>query len=328
MNRRDAALALVALGAMPLSTRAQQTGKVARIGYLAVVPAELDKSWRTAFQQGLQELGYLEGKNIVIEWRHASGRVEKLPELAAELVRLKVDVFFVYGREATDAAMKASSTTPIIITGDPDPVGAGLVASLARPGGRITGLSDLHGDIASKRLALLKEIVPSVSRIAILFNPANPVSALQMKSIQASARTMGLTVLAWGVGGPQDIDRAFATIGRERPGGLLVVAESAVVGGINRNRIVDHAIKNRLPLIGTTRGWADAGALMAYGTNFHDLWRRAATYVDKILKGAKPGNLPIEQPTKFELVINLKSAKKLGLTIPPSLLLRADEVIQ
>ena len=328
MNRRDTLLALLALGATPLGAEAQQPGKVARIGYLAVVPAELDKSWRTAFQQGLEELGYLEGKNIVIEWRHASGRMEKLPELAAELVRLKVDVFFVYGREATDAAIKASSSTPIIITADPDPVGAGLATSLARPGGRITGLSDLHGDMTSKRLELLKEVAPSVSRVAVLFNPANIVSALQMKSIQASARTMGLTVLAWGVGGPEDIDRAFATIGRERPGGLLVVAESVVVGGINRNRIVDHAMKNRLPLIGTVRGWADAGALMAYGTNFHDLWRRAATYVDKILKGAKPGDLPIEQPTKFALVINLKSAKALSITIPQTVLLRADEVIQ
>lgn len=328
MNRRDTLLALLALGATPLGAEAQQPGKVARIGYLAAVPAELDKSWRTAFQQGLEELGYLEGKNIVIEWRHASGRMEKLPELAAELVRLKVDVFFVYGREATDAAIKASSSTPIIITADPDPVGAGLATSLARPGGRITGLSDLHGDMTSKRLELLKEVAPSVSRVAVLFNPANIVSALQMKSIQASARTMGLTVLAWGVGGPEDIDRAFATIGRERPGGLLVVAESAVVGGINRNRIVDHAMKNRLPLIGTVRGWADAGALMAYGTNFHDLWRRAATYVDKILKGAKPGDLPIEQPTKFALVINLKSAKALSITIPQTVLLRADEVIQ
>lgn len=328
MNRRDTLLALLALGATPRGAEAQQPGKVARIGYLAAVPAELDKSWRTAFQQGLEELGYLEGKNIVIEWRHASGRMEKLPELAAELVRLKVDVFFVYGREATDAAIKASSSTPIIITADPDPVGAGLATSLARPGGRITGLSDLHGDMTSKRLELLKEVAPSVSRVAVLFNPANIVSALQMKSIQASARTMGLTVLAWGVGGPEDIDRAFATIGRERPGGLLVVAESAVVGGINRNRIVDHAMKNRLPLIGTVRGWADAGALMAYGTNFHDLWRRAATYVDKILKGAKPGDLPIEQPTKFALVINLKSAKALSITIPQTVLLRADEVIQ
>lgn len=328
MNRRDTLLALLALGATPLGAEAQQPGKVARIGYLAAVPAELDKSWRTAFQQGLEELGYLEGKNIVIEWRHASGRMEKLPELAAELVRLKVDVFFVYGREATDAAIKASSSTPIIIAADPDPVGAGLATSLARPGGRITGLSDLHGDMTSKRLELLKEVVPSVSRVAVLFNPANIVSALQMKSIQASARTMGLTVLAWGVGGPEDIDRAFAMIGRERPGGLLVVAESAVVGGINRNRIVDHAMKNRLPLIGTVRGWADAGALMAYGTNFHDLWRRAATYVDKILKGAKPADLPIEQPTKFALVINLKSAKALSITIPQTVLLRADEVIQ
>jgi putative ABC transport system substrate-binding protein len=328
MNRRDTVLALLALGATPLAAEAQQAGKIARIGYLAAVPAELDKSWRAAFQQGLQELGYLEGKNIVIEWRHASGRVEKLPELAAELVRLKVDVFFVWGEEATDAAIKASSTTPIIIIAHPDPVGAGLVASLARPGGRITGLSDLHGDMTGKRLEVLKEVAPSVSRVAVLFNPANPASALQMKSIQASARAMGLTILAWGVAGSEDIDRAFARIGKERPGGVLVVAEPAVVGGINRTRIVDLAMKNRLPLIGTNRSWADLGALISYGTNFHDLWRRAATYMDKILKGVKAGNLPIEQPTKFDLVINLKTANALGITIPQTVLARGAEMIQ
>jgi putative ABC transport system substrate-binding protein len=327
MNRRDTVLALLALGVTPLAAEAQQA-RVARIGYLAAVPPEVDNRYRTAFQQGLQQLGYLEGKNIVIEWRHASGRVEKLPELAAELVRLKVDVFFVWGTEATDAAMKASSTTPIIFTADPDPVGAGLVASLARPGGRITGLSDLHGDMTSKRLDLLKEVAPLLSRVAVLFNPANPASARQMKSIQASARAMGLMVLAWGVGGSEDIDRVFATIGKDRPGGVLVVGESAVVGGANRKGIVDLAIKNRLPLIGTNRSWADSGALISYGANFQDLWRRAATYVDKILKGAKPGSLPIEQPTKFELVINLNTARALGITITQTVLARADEVIQ
>ena len=308
-----------------LAVEAQQAGKVYRIGYLAAGSVELDQSWRAAFQQALRDLGY-EGKNIIIEWRHAAGRSERLHELAAELVRLNVDVFVAYG--AVPEIKKATSTIPIVMAVSADPVGQGLVASLERPGGQVTGLTDGHGSAIhlTKRLEPLKEVAPSASRIAVLLNPASPTAA-QLKLIQAAAPALGLTLLPLEVRGPDDLDRAFTTIDKERAGGLLVVAEPTVIGAHGR-KIADLALKSRIPGIYTVRQGAANGLLMAYGADFHELWRRAATYVDKILKGAKPGDLPIEQASKWDLVINLKTAKTLGLTIPPSLRSRAADVIQ
>ncbi|HMB86848.1 MAG TPA: ABC transporter substrate-binding protein, partial [Methylomirabilota bacterium] len=314
----------------PLGAAAAQeykAGKVYRIGYLSVSQVEFDRSWVGAFRDGLRKLGYVEGQNLAIEQRHAAGHSERLPELAAELLRLKIDILVVYG--AWLQPKKLPSVIPIVFTVAPDPVREGLVASLARPGGNITGLSDVHADLVPKRLELLKEVVPSASLVAVFFDPGSSEALLQLAAVQATARSLGLTVLPVEVKGPEpsDIERAFATIVKERrTGALLVIAEPAIAS--HRKRIAEFAMKNRLPVIGTVRRWAEDGFLMSYGTDFHDLWRRAATYVDKILKGAKPADLPVEQPTKFEFVINLKTAKTLGLTIPPSVLLQADQVIE
>ncbi len=326
---RAAFAATVALGLLgaPLAADAQQAGKVYRIGYLSVSQVEFDRSWVGAFRDGLRTLGYVEGQNLAIEQRHAAGHSERLPELAAELLRLKIDILVVYG--AWLQPKKLPSVIPIVFTVAPDPVREGLVASLARPGGNITGLSDVHADLVPKRLELLKEVVPSASLVAVFLDPGSSEAMLQLAAVQATARSLGLMVLPVEVKGPEpsDIERAFATILKERrTGALLVIAEPAIAS--HRKRIAEFAIKNRLPVIGTVRRWAEDGFLMSYGTDFHDLWRRAATYVDKILKGAKPADLPVEQPTKFEFVINLKTAKMLGLTIPPSVLLQADQVIE
>ncbi len=312
--------------AAPLPAGAQQAKKIPLIGYLSTSSAERDPSWLAAFQQGLQELGYLEGKNIVIEQRYAAGQFERLPELAAELVRLKVGVLVVAGAPAAHAAKKATSTIPIVMANAADPVGIGLVASLAHPGGNVTGLSDFNAGVVTKRLELLKEVVPSASRVAVLLNPANPTNPLQLKLIQGAAPALGVTLLSLEAKGPDDIERAFTAIRKERPGALLVIGDPMF--GTHHKQIVELAVKSRLPAIYWTRQNVDAGGLMSYGTNHAHLHRRAATYVDKILKGAKPADLPVEQPTKFELVVNLKTAKALGLTIPPSVLIWADEVIQ
>ena len=306
----------------PLGAEAQQAGKVWRIGYLSLPTAEFDRSWVAAFQQGLRRPGYVEGKNLIIERRHAAGRRERLGDLAAQLVRLPVDVIVTYGGIAE--AKRATSTIPIVMAVHADPVGAGLVASLSRPGGNVTGLSDFHGGTVTKRLELLKEVVPSASRVAMLLNPANPMFVSQLKDVQAAAPALGMTVLPFEVSGPGDIDRAFTAIGQARPGALLLLPDSTF--GDHR-RLAELAMKHRLPAIGTVRQFADAGLLMAYGTSFADLWRRAATYVDKILKGANPGDLPVEQASKWELVVNRKTARLLDLTIPPSVLLRADQLI-
>ena len=324
MHLATLALVLVLL-AVPLAIEAQQAGKGWRVGYLSSSSAERERARLAAFQQGLRELGYSEGKSIFIEQRYAGGEFERLPELAAELVRLKVDVFVVAGAPAAHAAKKASSVIPIVMTAVADPVGMGLVASLARPGGSITGLSDFNTGLVAKRLELLREVAPSVSRVAVLLNPTNPSNPPQLKLTQAAAATLAVTLLAFEAKRADEIDRAFAAIKTERPGALIVIGDPLL--GTHAKRIVELSTRNRLPAIYWSREFPDAGGLMSYGTNFADLWRRAATYVDKILKGAKPGDLPVEQPTKFELVINLKTAKALGLTIPHSLLLRADQVI-
>ena len=289
----------------PLAAEAQQAEKVWRVGYLSSSSAEREWTRFAAFQQGLRELGYLEGKSISIEQRYAGGEFERLPELAAELARLKVDIFVIAGAPAAHAAKKASSVIPIVMTAVADPVGMGLVASLARPGGSITGLSDFNTGVVAKRLELLREVVPSVSRVAVLLNPTNPSNPPQLKLTQAAAATLGVTLLAFEAKRADAIDRAFVAIKTERAGALIVIGDPLL--GTHAKRIVELSTRNRLPAIYWIREFPDAGGLMSYGANFDDLWRQAATYVDKILKGAKRGELPVEQPTKFELVINRAS---------------------
>jgi ABC-type uncharacterized transport system substrate-binding protein len=321
-----AVILTLSLTLAPLAAEAQPAGQIPRIGYLSASSAEADKNRFAHFRRGMQELGYIEGKNIVIEQRYAAGQIEKITELPAELIRLKVDVLVVYGDAAILAAKNATSTIPIVMTVHPDPVGDGIIASLSRPGGNVTGLSDLHTVLVTKRLEILKEVVPSASRIAVFFHAANPTLLRQLKDIQDIAPAFRVTVLSVPVTGPDDFDRAFNMMRKERAAGLMVLGSPLI--GVHRRQILDLAAKSRLPAIYTVRESPDAGGLMSYGTNFHELWRRAATYVDKILKGAKPADLPVEQPTKFEFVINLKTAKALGLTIAPSVLLQADQVIQ
>ena len=318
-------LALVVV-AVPLAIEAQQAGKLWRVGYLSSSSAERERSRLAAFQQGLRELGYVEGKSISIEQRYAGGKFDRLPQLAADLTRLQVDVLVVAGAPAAHAAKKASSLIPIVMTAVADPVGMGLVASLARPGGRITGMSDFNTGVVAKRLELLRQVAPSVSRVAVLLNPTNPSNPPQLKVTQDAAATLALTLLPFEAKRADEIDRAFAAIKTERPGALIVISDPLL--GSHAKRLVELSTRNRLPAIYWTREFPDAGGLMSYGANIDDLWRQAATYVDKILKGAKPGDLPVEQTTKFELVINMRTAKTLGLTIPPSLLLREDQIIE
>ncbi len=312
--------------AAPFAAEGQQAGSIPRIGFLATPSAEYIKGHVAAFEQALRELGYVSGKSIVIEYRYADGRSERLPNLATELVRLRVDILVAVGAPAAHAAKNATSVIPIVIGNAADPVGTGLVASLARPGGNITGLSDFNLGVVTKRLELLKQVVPAASRVAVLLNPANPTNPPQLKEIQTVAPALGVTLLALEAKGSDDIAPAFAVMRSERPGALLVLGDPML--GTHQRWIAELALKSRLPTIWAMKENAEAGGLMSYGANFEDLYRRAAGYVDKILRGAKPGDLPVEQPTKFELVINLKTAKALGLTIPPSLLARADQVIE
>ena len=300
--------------------------QIHRIGYLSASSAEVDKDRFAYFQRGMKELGYVEGKNLAIEQRYAAGQFDAIPQMLSELTGHKVDVLVVYGESAILAAKNATSTVPVVMTVHPDPVGDRIVANLARPGGNITGLSDLHTVLAPKRLEILKEVVPSASRIAVFYHAANSTLLRQLKDIQDIAPGFHVTVLPIPVKGPDDFDGAFTRMKNERAGALMVLGSPLI--GMNRRQITDLASKNRLPAIYTLKENADAGGLMSYGTNFQELWRRAATYVDKILKGAKPADLPIEQATKFDFVINLKAAKRIGLTIPPNVLARADRVIK
>jgi len=312
----------------PLTAEAQQAAKVARIGYLTINVAAAPHL-PEAFRQGLRDLGYVEGRNVVIEYRDAEGKVERLPALAAELVALKVDVILVPGTLPALAAKQATRTLPIVFANVGDAVTSGLVESLARPGGNVTGLSILAPELVGKGLELLKQAVPGVSRVAVLWTPGGVPERTgkdMLKEAEVAGRALGVRVQFVEARGPADIDRAFSDITRARAGALTVLGSAMFFN--ERRRLVDLAAKNRLPAVYPWREFVDAGGLMSYGPNFADLYRRAATYVDRILKGAKPGDLPVEQPTKFELVINLKTAKALGLTIPQSLLQRADEVIQ
>ena len=295
--------------------------------YLASGSSSTAAAFIEAFRQGLRELGWVEGQNIVIDYRFAEGRFDRLPDLAAELVRLKVDLIVAAPAPAAVAAKNATATIPIVMISVSDPVGTGLIASLARPGGNVTGLSFSVGlELFGKQLELLKETVPKVRRVAILSNPANPAHALLIKDVKVAARSLGVQLQLLEARGPDEFDGAFAAMADERVGALLVVADAMF--SVHQARLADLAAKNRLPSMHGLRAYVEAGGLIYYGPNFPDQWRRAATFVDRIFKGAKPADLPVQQPTKFELVINLKTAKALGLTIPPSLLLRADEVIQ
>ncbi len=326
MLDRRAFLGALGLLAAPRGAEAQPAKKIPRIGFLATPAAEVIKGRVVAFEQALRELGYVSGKSIIIEYRYADGRFERLSNLATELVRLRVDILVAVGANAAHAAKNATTVIPIVIGNAADPVGTGLVTNLARPGGNITGLSDFNLGVVTKRVELLKEVVPTASRVAVLLNPDNPTNPLQLKEIQAVAPALGVTLRALEATGPDDLDRAFAVMRNERPEALIVFGDLML--GTHRRRIAEFAIKGRLPTIWAVGENVKVGGLMSYGTNFDDLYRRAAGYVDRILKGAKPGDLPVEQPTKFELVINLKTAKALGLTIPPSVLARADQVIE
>ena len=325
MDRRTfVALIGASMTGAPLRARAQQAGTVPRIGLLSPFTPSDAAPWHEAFRQGLRERGWIEGKNIGIEYRYAKSPAE-LPVLAAELVRLKVDVI-VTSATGTLPAKDATRTIPIVMASNADPVMMGMVTSLARPGGNVTGLSQISSELSGKRLELLKEIVPNLSRVAVMWNPGGGGSTVNWQEMQRAARTLGLELHPLETRKPSDFNQAFEDASRARVGALAITPSPLFAG--NLRRIADLAIKSRLPAIFNLREFADSGGLVAFGPNRTDEFRRAAAYVDKILKGAKPADLPVEQPTKFELVINLKTAKALGLTIPNSLLLRADEVIQ
>ncbi len=303
-----------------------QSAKTPRIGYLtgSSISAITDRT--EAFRQGLRELGYIDGKNIVIEWKSAEGKVDRLPALAAELVRLKVDIVVTTGASPTRVAKESTNTIPIVMAQDIDPVGSGFVASLARPGGNITGLSSLSVDISGKRLELLKETVPRLSRLAVLGTSTVPGTAQALREMERAAGLFGAKLQFLDILGPKEIETAFRAASKERADAVLLL-QSFVLNS-QRKQIAGLAIKSRLPAIYYAPEWVEDAGLMSYGVSFTDLNRRAATYVDKILKGTKPADLPVEQPTKFEFVINLKTAKQIGLTIPPNVLARADKVIR
>jgi putative tryptophan/tyrosine transport system substrate-binding protein len=312
----------------PHAARAQQpAGRVYRVGYLLIGSREQQLHFIKAFEEGLRTLGYRVGENVVIEYRFADGEMERLPALAAELVRLGVDVIVTGNTPNTVAAMKATTTIPIVMTNSIDPVGAGLVASLARPGGNVTGFTADAGDeIYSKRLELLKETLPNLSRVGILWNPDFTPNRSRLTSMREAGRALGLTLVPVEARGLDALEQAFATMVSEHMQAFVVLGDPVLFN--YRGQIAAMAVRDRLPAISTTREYAEAGLLLTYGANLPDQFRRAAAFVDKIFKGAKPADLPVEQPTKFELVINLKTAKALGIIVPPTLLTRADEVIE
>ena len=326
MRRRDFIFLLAgATAAWPLALRAQQAGKIYTVGSLtagtgAPIPGI------TTLGDTLRELGWIEGKNIAFERRYAENRLDRLPALAAELVDLKVDVIVAAGTLAPLAAKRATTTIPIVMTAAGNPVGSGLVPNLARPGGNVTGLSLMVPDLGGKRLELLKELLPRMSRVAVLWNAANPYPALVFKETERAAQTLGIEVQSLEVREPNDFGNAFEAAERHQPDALIMVEDPLTIDF--RKQIADFALTHRLPAMNGFRQFVDAGGLMAYGASLSDLLRRAAGYVDKILRGAKPSDLPVEQPTKFELIINLKTAKALGIEIPPMLLARADELIE
>ena len=315
----------ILLIALSVPAGAQQTKKISRIGWLAGNLPYTQTPRIDVFRQGLRELGYTEGKDVIIEARYNRGKLDQLPALAAELVRLKVDLIVAIGTQAAQAAQSSTKTTPIVATGG-DLVATGLVASLAHPGGNITGLANLSSELAPKRLELLKEAVPNLSRVAVLWSPDSRNSAQGLPETEAAARSFGIKLQSLSVKGPDDLQRAFSAMRKERVGAFILLRSPFILSQIKR--IVEFESQNRLPAIYDDRAFPEAGGLMSYGTLLADLDRRLAIYVDKILKGAKPVDLPVEQPTKFEFVVNLKTAKQIGLTIPPNVLARADKVIR
>jgi len=316
----------VSLLAVPLAVEGQPVPRITKIGLLSVTTPAVLAPAIDAFRQALRELGHLDGKTFVLEVRYGDGRFERLPELARELVGLKVGVIVATSDVVIAALKRETQTIPIVMVISTDPVGTGFVASLARPGRNITGLSNISSELSGKRLGLLREAVPGLSRVAALWNPDIRGALLDYKETEGAARLLRLELQSVEVSRVEDLDGAFSAITNQRAQGLVLPGANPV-GFMNRGKIVDFAQRNRLPAMYPTKEYVDAGGLMSYGPSLPDLFRHAAIYVDKILKGAKPANLPVEQPTKFELVINLKTAKALGLAIPPSLLLRADEVI-
>jgi len=325
MNARILAVGLsVTLFALCAFADAQQPKKVPRLGFLSPTS---DDSRVEAFRQSLRELGYVEGQNIAIEYRWADGKFDRLPDLALELVRLKVDVVVAVVTQASLAAKMATGTIPVVMIGVSDPVGSGLVVSLARPGANITGTSSMTAEIIGKQLELIKETLPKISRVAALWNPANPIfQAIQRRETEVAARALGIQRQFVEARAPDEIDRAFAWVAKERMRALLVLNDPVFTA--QRKQIADLSAKHRFPTVSGTREYTEVGGLMAYGPSFPDMYRRAAYYVDRILKGTKPADLPVEQPMKFELIINLKTAKQIGLTIPPNVLARADKVIR
>jgi putative ABC transport system substrate-binding protein len=313
-------VAVLALLAAPLTSEAQQPAKIPRIGVLSVFP--LDSPFFQAFRRGLRELGYAEGQNLAVEWRYAQRDPDRV---AAELVGLKVDLIVAAGTEAAQAAQRATRTIPVVFTLADEPIALGLVASLARPAGNLTGLTNLNVQLSAKRLELLKEAVPKLSRVAAL-GAQYPLSSLALREAHVAARTLGIKLQYLETEGPEDLNKLFAEMRKERAEGLLLLPAPQITN--NQERIGELALKHRLPGISPQRGFAERGGLMAYGTKVPDLFHRAATFVDKMLKGAKPADLPVEQPTRFELLVNLKTAKALGLRIPPAIGERADQVIE
>jgi putative ABC transport system substrate-binding protein len=326
MTRRQFIAAVTSLVGAPVVAGAQQAGKVLRIGVLAVGSASSESARIEAFRQGLRELGHVEGKNLMVEWRFADGDTGRLPALAGDLVRSNVDIIVAAFMSEILAARQATTVIPIVMVQSVDPVPNGLVASLARPGGNMTGMTIQPPEFGGKLVELLKQAVPQLSRLAVVWDPVYPGFKPFYEHAQIAARTLSITLQSVEVRQAGEIDVAFARITKERYQGLTIWPTNVMA--VNIKRIIDFALQNRLPTIYPTRAYMDVGGLMSYSPNRDEVYRRIAAYIDKILKGAKPADLPVEQPTKYELVINLKTAKALGLTIPPSLLLRADEVIQ
>lgn len=326
VHRRQFLNAAAVLLAAPLTSFAQQAGKVWRVGFLAPGTRQAMSDRIGGFVLGLRELGYVEGKNIVIEWRFAEGKYERLPGLAAELVRLKVDLIAAVNDIGIGAAQQATATIPIVMVSAGDPVGLKFVASLSRPGGNITGIGNLRVDLSGKYLEFLLAIVPKLSRVAVLLNPVNPGSSGVLKQIQAAAKTVGVSVSAFQASTPDQIDAAFGSMARARTGALIMAPDPLF--HTRRSQIAELAAKSRLPAIYPSQPHVEEGGLMSYGANDVEMFRQAARHVDKILKGAKPADIPVELPTKFDFVINRKAAKALGLTIPQGLLIQSNEVIE
>lgn len=329
MNRRETVLALLVLGATPIAAEAQQPDKIRRIGYLTMITRPTPSNPNVnidAFLRGMHDLGYIEGKNLVIEWRFADQKFERLSALASELVKTNVEVIVTAATPPTLALQRATSTIPIVFMSVGDPVRMGIVASLARPGSNITGLSNTTTDIGAKAIELLKNLIPALSHAAVLTNPSNPALPPLLKNVQIAAQQLGVAILPVQARNPEDIERGFVTMMREHAQAVIVLSDSFLLS--QRSQTAQLAVKNRLPSMYQVREEALAGGLMSYGPNLMDIFRRGAVYVDKILKGTKPSELPVEQPTELELVVNLKTARALGLTIPETILFRADKVIQ